>query len=38
MAGRTKRLAERAILGSVMSVAAFLLERRLLRALKRRHR
>ena len=33
MAGRTKRLAERVVLGSVMSVAAFLLERRLLKAL-----
>ena len=36
MAGRTKRLAERVILGSVMSVAAFLLERRLIKALKRK--
>jgi hypothetical protein len=31
-----KRLAERVILGSLMSVAAFVVERRLLRMLKRK--
>jgi hypothetical protein len=33
---RLNRLAERVILGSLMSVAAFLVERRLLRMLKRK--
>ena len=31
-----KRLFERAVLGAVMSVAAFVVERRLVKALKRR--
>jgi hypothetical protein len=36
VAGRFKRLTERVVLGSVMSVAAFVVERRLLKALKRK--
>jgi hypothetical protein len=36
MAGRVKRLTERVVLGSLMSVAAFLVERRLLKMLKRK--
>ena len=36
MAGRVKRLTERVVLGSVMTVAAFVVERRLLKALKRK--
>jgi hypothetical protein len=35
VAGRLKRLTERIVLGSVMSIAAFVVERRLLKALKR---
>lgn len=35
MARRVKRLTERIVLGSVMTVAAFLVERRLLKALRR---
>jgi hypothetical protein len=31
-----KRLTERIVLGSVMSIAAFVVERRLLKALKRK--
>jgi hypothetical protein len=34
-AGRVKRLTERIVLGTLMSVAAFLVERRLVKMLKR---
>jgi hypothetical protein len=34
-AGRVKRLTERVVLGTLMSFAAFLVERRLVRMLKR---
>ncbi len=36
MAGRMKRLTERVVLGSMMSVAAFLVERRLAKLLKKK--
>jgi hypothetical protein len=38
VAGRVKRLTERIVLGSLMSVAAFVVERRLVRMLKRSRR
>jgi hypothetical protein len=36
MAGRVKRLTERVVLGSLMSVAAFVVERRLTKFLKKK--
>jgi hypothetical protein len=36
MAGRMKRLTERVVLGSLMSVAAFVVERRLVKLLKKK--
>jgi hypothetical protein len=36
MAGRMKRLTERVVLGSLMSVAAFVVERRLSKLLKKK--